>query len=254
MDDEASPAETVAPARGQVCDEATNRCVEEQNDVSCDDDCGEGERCIDDMCEVDGRCRSDRDCGENAECVENWCVSVEEPEPEPRSVEKTATVRKGWSVDEYFRCIDDRTVGVNDSDCSNEFACIEGMCRPDGPQPCGEGFEPCQFDWMVCDPQLGVCLPPSCANGQRCPEGLMCEEELWCVRRSPSAAGRRVTARTGRCASGRCVDGGGGRLPGGVRTTATVRKIRSVVTVDVLTRPSVRVSQRRRLRRWVAVP
>ena len=188
--------------RGQVCDEATNRCVEEQNDLCrADDDCGAGERCIDDMCrEVDGRCRSDRDCGENAECVENWCVSVEEPEPEPEICREDGDCPDGMVChDEYFRCIDDPDRGCRrDSDCSNEFACIEGMCRPDGPQPCGEGFEPCQFDWMVCDPQLGVCLPPSCANGQRCPEGLMCEEERGVSRRSLS----------------------------GVRTTVTVRKIR----------------------------
>ena len=153
--------------------------------------------------------------GENAECVENWCVASKSPSQNPRSVEKTATVRKGWSVTTSTSAASTtRTVGVDDSGCSNEFACIEEMCRPDSPQPCGEGFEPCQFDWMVCDPQLGVCLPPSCANGQRCPEGLMCEEELWCVPQEPERCRSARDCEDGQvCERGRCVEGGGGGLP-----------------------------------------
>lgn len=59
--------------------------------------------------------------------------------------------------------------------------------------------------------------------------------------RSPSDAGRRVTARTGKCASaGAASKAVVADCPAGVRTTATVRKIRSVVTVDVLPRTLVR--------------
>ena len=67
-------------------------------------------------------------------------MSVEEPEPEPEICREDGDCPDGMVChDEYFRCIDDPDRGCRrDSDCSNEFACIEGMCRPEGPQPCGE--------------------------------------------------------------------------------------------------------------------
>ena len=100
--------------RGQVCDEETNQCVEDGVQIEgCRDDrdCGDGERCIDEMCrEVDGRCRSDRDCGDNAECIDNWCVSQGD---DPEICRDNRDCPDGMIChDDYFRCISDPREGV----------------------------------------------------------------------------------------------------------------------------------------------
>ena len=209
--------------RGFVCDEETNRCIDEEIIIEgCreDRDCADDQRCIDDMCrEVDGRCRSDRDCGENAECIDNWCVSQGD---DPDVCEDNRDCPDGMIChDEFFRCLRDPDEGCESNrDCDDEFVCIAGMCRLEDFAPCGEGFQSCDPDWMVCDDQLGVCLPPSCANGQRCPDGLTCRDDIFCL----PGGGPAERCEDNRdcedgqvCRRGRCQEdnGGGGGDPEG---------------------------------------
>ncbi|MDE0882059.1 MAG: hypothetical protein OSB21_05645 [Myxococcota bacterium] len=172
---------------GQQCNLETNICEEDgtpqPEDCAGDRDCGDGERCLEGMCqEVDGRCRNDRDCGDNAECIENWCVSGD-PDPEPAECNRDEDCENGMICHpEFLRCIDNPADGCqSNNECQDGFACVRNLCRPEEAQPCGDGFPACEPDWLVCDEAIGACMPQSCAGDQTCPDGMVCEEGIWCL-------------------------------------------------------------------------
>ena len=153
-----------------------------------DDDCGEGQICVDGQCITPSGCQTDEDCAEAEICVDGECVT-----PPGCQTDEDCT--------EGEICVNGECVPPSecqtDEDCDDNDACTTDVCDPGSGcihvpiDTCVDG-DPCTVD--SCDPEIGcVHEPLDCEDGDPCtindcfegecttaaidcPEGQVCED------------------------------------------------------------------------------
>ncbi len=139
-----------------------------------DDDCGQGQICVDGECVAPPGCESDEDCPEGQICIDGECVA-------PPGCESDDDCPEGQI------CVDGECVTPpgcdSDADCPEGEICIDGECVPPGEcqtdADCDDG-NACTTD--VCDPGVS-CLHiaiDSCVDGDPCTVDH-CDPEIGCV-------------------------------------------------------------------------
>lgn len=126
----------------QICNPETGDCV----DCLSDENCNEGERCVDNTCIP--FCIEDVDCDDANSCTVDICLD-------------------GICVNEEVVCEDDGDL------CTTEACDPQSGCAST-PVDCNEG--------EVCDPNTGECVPiPTCRGDPDCDDGLFCNGRETCV-------------------------------------------------------------------------
>ncbi|MCP4647431.1 MAG: DUF11 domain-containing protein [bacterium] len=123
-----------------------------EDDCVTDEDCPEGEICLDDEC-VPDECETDEDCPPEEVCLDGECVECEDDSDCPEG-----------EICEENECVPDEC--ETDEDCPPEEVCLDGECVDcieDEDCPPGE----------ICTEE-NECV--ECEDDSDCPEDMVCED------------------------------------------------------------------------------
>jgi len=110
---------------GFVCDD-NNECTEPALECETDDDCDEGESCVNNVC-VGDTCMNDDDCAGDLVCDDGVCT-----EPTTDECMTDEDCAEGEVCNDENQCVDDGTIPgdicTDDSDCGPDARCVDAVC------------------------------------------------------------------------------------------------------------------------------